>query len=298
MKQPILSALFLFIAAFGFGETQFDYAEEVNSDLLKQEIETSSITVALERIDSPAPGNVSIHFKADLSAGEETTLDALVTAHDHTVSIAPEPEHVVIDEEIGGSTGGRYGIMTMVIDIDNDTTNTLGWYVEEKSFPYPVTIIGGQCKIRPEQMGDLSRFVIAPDTIIGTLTADAVATSTLSVGQTVIDNGFVGVEITLDDSPGDPDDNEVLGRVISIDPIGLTITVEAANVETFSASSPTYVKMSGVMADLELFESNVQMGFDRIGARTPLPAGTVIRMEYKKLGDATGLSGAYISYLY
>ena len=298
MKRLALTSLLLFLAAFSFADTRFDYTEEVNSDVLKHEIETSTITVALDRVDVPAPGNVSIHFKADLSAGEETTLDAIVAAHDPTVLTKNDPTVVRVVEEVDGETGGHYGISTMVIDLDNDTSDTLGWYVVEKSFPYPVTIIGGQCRVRPEQMRDLSRFVIAPGTIVGALTANAVATDILSVSQTVIDNVFIGAEITLDDSPGDPSDNEVLGRVVSVDAVGLTITVETANVETFSASSPTYVKMSGVMADIELFESDVQMGFDRIGARTPLPAGTVIRMEYKKLGNATGLVGAYISYLY
>jgi hypothetical protein len=45
------------------------------------EIRSSAITVALDRVDGTTT-DVTVHFKADLSAGNETLLDAVKDAHD------------------------------------------------------------------------------------------------------------------------------------------------------------------------------------------------------------------------
>jgi hypothetical protein len=65
----------------------------VHTPTLKKEIESSSITISLERIDT-ASDSLKIVFKNSISAGEETTLDNLVSAHDGVA--AEEPEAVTI----------------------------------------------------------------------------------------------------------------------------------------------------------------------------------------------------------
>ena len=64
---------------------------------LKSEIELSSITVALDRIDTS--GDVlNVFFKAVLSAGEVTTLNGLVNSHDGI--LVQEPDKVEISNSV------------------------------------------------------------------------------------------------------------------------------------------------------------------------------------------------------
>jgi hypothetical protein len=56
------------------------YSVTVNAQQLKTEIENSAITIALAGI-SALEGEVTIYFKADLSAEEVAILDALIAAH-------------------------------------------------------------------------------------------------------------------------------------------------------------------------------------------------------------------------
>jgi hypothetical protein len=74
-----------------------------NPARLKLEIEASSITVALASVSLLGADALTVSFKADLSAGEETTLNGLVTAHtgedlpdDYVATVQlealPEPE--------------------------------------------------------------------------------------------------------------------------------------------------------------------------------------------------------------
>ena len=52
----------------------------INTGLLKVEIEKTNITIAIESI-SETGGTISIEFKANISAAEETTLDGVIAAH-------------------------------------------------------------------------------------------------------------------------------------------------------------------------------------------------------------------------
>jgi len=70
---------------------QYDYTKTpISIDRLTIEIQQSSMITALDHIDLFGAA-VSIFFKADLSEADETTLGALVEAHDGT----PLPENVV-----------------------------------------------------------------------------------------------------------------------------------------------------------------------------------------------------------
>ena len=75
-------------------QTDFPNHKE-DSTTLTTEIGLSSITVALDHIDT-AGDDCDIWFKASLSEGEETALDAVVAAHTG-VAPAHDPELVTID---------------------------------------------------------------------------------------------------------------------------------------------------------------------------------------------------------
>jgi hypothetical protein len=63
----------------------YTYTKQANLDLLETEIKASSITIALDSITLDGTNDLTITFKASLSTSEETTLDNLVTDHDHTL---------------------------------------------------------------------------------------------------------------------------------------------------------------------------------------------------------------------
>lgn len=69
--------------------TKYDYAKETHLVLLSQEIEASTITIALDRIDYE-PTTTSVWFKAALATGEAAILDSIVAAHDKDSYVAPQ----------------------------------------------------------------------------------------------------------------------------------------------------------------------------------------------------------------
>ena len=77
--------------------TKYSYTKEIDVPRLTSEIQAAAITVALDYIDCVGTA-LDIYFKATLSAGEETTLGDLVTAHVNTPLdedvITPISEHV------------------------------------------------------------------------------------------------------------------------------------------------------------------------------------------------------------
>jgi hypothetical protein len=83
--------------------TEFNYTmADVNIAQLQDEIQASSITVATDRIDKSGD-DIDIHFKADLSAGEETTLDTLTT--DHVAGPVVAEKNPVLVHEVNVETG-------------------------------------------------------------------------------------------------------------------------------------------------------------------------------------------------
>jgi len=83
--------------------TEFNYTmASVNVAQLQDEIQASSITVAVDRIDKSGTA-IDIHFKADLSAGEETTLNTLTT--DHVAGPVEAVKNPVLVHEINIETG-------------------------------------------------------------------------------------------------------------------------------------------------------------------------------------------------
>lgn len=83
--------------------TELNYTmADVNVSQLEGEISDSSITIAVDRIDKSGD-DISIHFKAALSAGEETTLDTLTT--DHVAQPSEAEKTPVLVHEVNAETG-------------------------------------------------------------------------------------------------------------------------------------------------------------------------------------------------
>jgi hypothetical protein len=75
----------------------------VDVDALIVQIGNAAITVAIDDV-LRAADVLTVKFKTDISAGEETTLDGVIAAHDG-VGLEPEPQTVHLDQE-DPDTGG------------------------------------------------------------------------------------------------------------------------------------------------------------------------------------------------
>jgi len=75
----------------------YTYEKLCDSERLKQEIQDSIITVALDYITTASsPEETSVYFKATLSTEAETLLDSIVTAHENE----PLPENIIAQVEL------------------------------------------------------------------------------------------------------------------------------------------------------------------------------------------------------
>ncbi len=84
--------------------TSFQYTKVVNVNQLTREIRVSTISVALDGIELVGADDLTVDFKTDLSAGEETTMNDLVTNHVIETVPASDPRPVLM-HEINVETG-------------------------------------------------------------------------------------------------------------------------------------------------------------------------------------------------
>lgn len=103
----------------------YNYTKIANLDILENEIKNSSITIALSGITLENTDDLTVTFKASLSASEETTLDGLVSSHDGSQITPPEIE---IDED------GR--------QITKHAATYRGWHYQAHSVQFEVNKLG------------------------------------------------------------------------------------------------------------------------------------------------------------
>lgn len=189
-------------------------------------------------------------------------------------------------------TGGHYAAESLVCSIPATT----GWHEFDFSWPVPISILSAEWINDSAFSGDEAQMIVAPDTIIGTITVDVSASaSTIDVSQTVIDNTAVGYWVLLDDGTNADD----CGRVTSVDEDNLKITVEIPTTNSFLASTPTYVKQTIKMVpSLKLSSSGRhQLGESKIGG-SHLPANTTVRVRYNNSDGLAKEFKVIIEYLY
>lgn len=222
---------------------------------------------------------------------------------------------VKVQEEFGRNTGGRFGALTVRIDAVKNATTT-----KDCIWPIPISALSVRFVLTSIHEGDFLSIIVSPDTIIGNITSNVTAEATwvsqnyvvddvvlysnktykcildtvsnedptnttyweyvplvINVSQTVIDNVVIGIYLGLFDGV----QNNNLGRIIAIDTTNLTVSMEYANTDTFSALSPTYVRMTLTMfQDFELGPpGNYPIGDSAIGG-SYIPANTIVRASY------------------
>lgn len=285
--------------------TKYNYIKEVDPSRLDQEIRNSTtITVALDRVEVLQSGDVDVWFKDALSAGQKTELDSIVTAH-VKLPLADAPPMITVleqDAEPGKQVGGRFQVRSLLLDVPAGDPEDVS--VHDFSFPIPVSILAAQALIDNQHIGDNLDFVVAPDTIVGVLTEDTTASDdVIRVSQTVVDNSFIGAHLKLFNGSIA---NE-LGRIITVgydDGYGSgvetdLIHVETATTDVFLATSPTYVMMSVKMVErLDITSvGRIVIGESKIGS-SYVPAGTVLRLHYTNKDGAAKKLGIVLEYLY
>lgn len=244
------------------------------SDALSIEIAESSIIIALDHIDT-AGDDLDIWMKDALNASDQTTLTQIVNVHTG-VSLKPFSQTVVIKEENDNATGGHYQSQSFELIVDQavNTEKTL-----DISFPFPISLFSAKWINETLFKGDEVKVLLAPDTIIGAISAN-VSTSdiVIPVQQSVIDNTYIGCKIKIDDGTNSDD----CGKVLSIDNITKTITVETPTVNSFLSATPAYIKQTiELVPKIYLKGSYITtLGEDVIGG-SHIPANAIIRAVYK-----------------
>lgn len=198
------------------------------------------------------------------------------------------PTEVSIQEE-NIKTGGHYQSQSFEIDCDQSQGTFKNLDI---TFPIPISLLSAEFTDRAEYRGDECECLIAPDTIIGTLTVAASTSDTvLDVAQSVIDNIQIGYWCTINTFDA--------GRVTAIDKVNKQITVETGMDQGYAIG--TLVKMTvKMLPHLEFNGADVHrvLGESKIGG-SYVTAGTVIRFRYKRNdADTTKRFSFVFEYLY
>lgn len=223
----------------------------------------------------------------EMSVSEKEAIDA--------VTPAPTPEVVRILEESLDSTkrtGGHYRAEGLSFNISASANIK----TKNFTFPIPISILSFEYVPESTMEGDKISTLIAPNTVIGTITSDvAINDTVINVSQTVRDNLELGYHVRLDDGTN----NEELGQVTAIDNGAGTITVETPSPVAYAAATPTEVKSTIYMMQDVILTGEVRMevGATKIGG-SYLPANTVIRFRYNNLSGGAKTFSGILEYLY
>lgn len=264
---------------------------KVYAPTLETEIRISSITISLNYINLIGT-DCSIIFKSTLSASEITTLDTIVANHTGIIPFDSIPTRVKVVEENSDTgiinTQGHYQATSIVLDIPA----LVGTYSTDLIYPYYISITSAQWFCNIESLGDVASFVIAPDTLIGTITQDANSGDTIiHVSDSVLSNIQLGYEVKVG--------NDELGKTYDVDMINKTITTEIALQNSYSASEATFVFITVNVVDKFLYTGVglVEIGDAKIGSSL-IPPNTTMRVIYNNINGLAKKIAIFIDYSY
>lgn len=253
---------------------------QVNIDNLRQEISKSNIGKAVQQITKDGDA-LTVIFKETLSSLEKTELDGdtrgpaggLIAQHS-IESRALEANLVATIREENGDTGGRFLEHNIVIhaDAEDDTVYDEAMFVNTSALMIRYTT-------GAEHQGDSLSVQVAPNTIVGALTADVAADETvLNVSATVVQNVFRGPCLL---SISDGVNQNLLGRVKRVNVADLQVIVETPTQNAFAAASPTFVSMTiSVIENCTIgVPWQYTIGSSKIGGSF-VPEDTVVRLIY------------------
>jgi len=271
--------------------------DKVDIERLTLEISSSSITIALDHIDSTRI-EVSISFKADLSVSEKTTLDTIVANH------AGEPlaeESPIVRAQIlteapswvmkGETTQALFAAESLIIDVSSGDTEV----AKSFSWLYDIAIKSATIYVSEDMIGDEIVVHEAPNTLIGYLTQALNAGDTsVYVSETVLENikkaYYVGLYV-----PGE--EGIPISQVMGIDLHQSALSIYPAS--DISADPYSYVAMCSKMIPKLIFTSTQKIEVGKtIPTASRLPANIPVRVYYKNNNGKAKKLSIFVEYLY
>lgn len=259
--------------------SQFNYSisedfpnGKVAPDRLVQEIRDSTITVALNAVTTG--GDVcTISFKADISSGEEATLDSIVASH----SGEPLIQTPLSVKQVDTSGLDPETAENCTEGIDFEVKSGVNPTVKNLSYPFPIDAVA--CRYvfdNPEwELGDkFDAFGIADgDPAIGAVTAPATIDDfTINVSPTVFQYLRVGYFVKFEGH-----DDEY--RVGSMDAVAGTITLMTALKAAVSAGE-TIQPRRPFAFNIRVHKDVLYPVGDLTSGSSVMPSGKIMRIRY------------------
>ena len=161
------------------------------------------------------------------------------------------------------------------------------------SFPYPINVMAIEMTPVTGEEDDTVQIVVGENTIVGVLTVASNSSDiTFSTTAETIAYIHMAFLINLDDGTN----NDILGRVVGVDRVLNTFTMETAATNAFSAG--TYIKMTKRVLNTPVGPSSTHSwGESKIGG-SYVPANAIITVKYTNnhATDVHKIYG-YIQYL-
>lgn len=251
---------------------------DANTRLYKFRLWCVVEAVFLEHWSAAEPDSCPHNAAHALDHAQTTVLDSIISG-----SI----EAAIREEALFSDTGGNFMAQDYEITVPaggDPAPLDLTW-------PFGVSLLVAYFWPDAASLGDEVEVQVAPDTVIGGLSAPAVAGATVfAVTSTVLDNMKRGYWATIN--------GEVLGRCKAIDKAAATITVETALAA--DANAGALVRMTRKLSPSVLLRAGMDgraMGDSKIGG-SYLPAGKIVRVIYKNTSLTAKKFPFGLEYLY
>ena len=188
-------------------------------------------------------------------------------------------------------TGGNFRTETFKI-----SSTGAGVTTTQISWPFNVSLLLATCTCTPDNNGDKVTVEIPSDLTIGNITQDVSVNDTvINVSSSVTSNIAIGFYVSITDGAN----SDELGRVLAVNTINNTITVEAGSTNSYSAASPTLVAMT--VRPIDNFEfgpvQTYNIGQSSLGA-SHIPANIPIVVKYTNNGSTPKTLIFNYEYLY
>lgn len=263
---------------------------------LDKEIRDSAIIIALDYVLMET--NVSIFFKAEISSGDKTILDEIVSNHsgEPLTQESPIVQAQILTEaprwvKSGNTTQALFAAESLIIDVsagDIEIAKNFSWL-------YDIAVKSATIYVTDDMIGDEIVVHEAPNTLIGYSTqALNVGDTSIYVSDTVFENikkaYYVGLYV-----PGE--EGIEISQVMGINLEQKSLTIYPAS--DISADPYSYIAMCSKMVPSLVFTSNEKIEIGKtIPTASRLPANIPIRVYYKNNNGKAKKLSIFVEYLY
>lgn len=272
-----------------------NYTYSIQNDLPNQKVDMGTLIDELKTNNIPVDNLIiqndvlTIITLLDLVQTQLDSVDTILSNHIGNASTEIYTEQVkIIEENNNNFTQGIFQSCT----IDTYISGVTGTTIIDKSFPYPISLFSSEWLVQESQIGDISEFHLAPDTMCGVLVAPhSSGDTTLYVSDTVFTQANIklGHYITVN--------GQDLGRVIYKNSDTNTITIENPLETVLDPMTPVFFTVKVVPHWRFNAPGFCSVGETKIGS-SYIPANTVMRTVYHNLSGTAKWFGISIDYLY